>query len=455
MEPKVTGHDIGNLVLPVTNRGIIGRLWRWQGDVDGDVDFTDSYGVDCFTGDRVYFSSEFPKGSNLTNLWLAAYWFGGIVMEDTLVSTGTVIGYAAESDGIELHPTEMLSEVRSTLNGDRMAISEQDALFSFADTTLGVSWDYFHSRVHKPLGIEVLQKSYTWSYSFAEDAVFFDMTITNIGHNHIQDIYSGLYLFPENNSRFGPNISPNIVGRLYEYNITRQCGFADTLDLIWTSNVDGLPHEGEYVDQVVWEGSVGYKSNRHVGALMFLQPPPGNRRSFNWWSGEFTDFGPRHKANLFDFQTGGIGIPFGDRNRYHVLSNGEIDYDQVFTASIESINPLWHYPGQAVGKYYSTGATTLLYVLSQGSIDLRPGESFTFSFAYVMGENLHNDPTNAERNLPDNPLKYYENLDFSDLAKNAMWAKWIYDNPGYDTDGDGYAGKFRVCVHDSVNTDSG
>ncbi|MDF1546167.1 MAG: hypothetical protein P1R58_13830, partial [bacterium] len=94
-------------------------------------------------------------------------------------------------------------------------------------------------------------------------------------------------------------------------------------------------------------------------------------------------------------------------------------------------------------------------VLSVGPFDLNPGAELEVPFAVVAGENIHNDPTNAERNLPDNPLKYYENLDFSDLAKNAMWAKWIYDNPGYDTDGDGYAGKFRVCVHDSVSTDSG
>jgi hypothetical protein len=36
-----------------------------------------------------------------------------------------------------------------------------------------------------------------------------------------------------------------------------------------------------------------------------------------------------------------------------------------------------------------------------------------------------------------------------------MWARWIYDNPGVDTDGDGYFGEFRVCVYDSIQTDSG
>ena len=36
-----------------------------------------------------------------------------------------------------------------------------------------------------------------------------------------------------------------------------------------------------------------------------------------------------------------------------------------------------------------------------------------------------------------------------------MWAGWIYDNPGVDTDGDGYFGDYRICVFDSVETESG
>jgi len=80
---------------------------------------------------------------------------------------------------------------------------------------------------------------------------------------------------------------------------------------------------------------------------------------------------------------------------------------------------------------------------------LTPGSSIHVVFAIVAGNNLHSDPSNIQ-NLPDHPDDYYNNLDFSDLAKNAQWAKWIYDNPGVDTDGDGYAGEFRVCVLDSI-----
>ncbi|MCK4372455.1 MAG: hypothetical protein KAW61_04880, partial [candidate division Zixibacteria bacterium] len=80
--------------------------------------------------------------------------------------------------------------------------------------------------------------------------------------------------------------------------------------------------------------------------------------------------------------------------------------------------------------------------------------SLPIAFAYVIGEHFHSDPLNIDH-LPDRPYAYYAGLDFSDLALNATWARWIYDNPGFDTDGDGYLGEFRVCVHESTETNGG
>jgi hypothetical protein len=41
-------------------------------------------------------------------------------------------------------------------------------------------------------------------------------------------------------------------------------------------------------------------------------------------------------------------------------------------------------------------------------------------------------------------------LNFKNFLVNARWAGWIYDNPGVDTDGNGYAGEMRFCVVDST-----
>ena len=54
----------------------------------------------------------------------------------------------------------------------------------------------------------------------------------------------------------------------------------------------------------------------------------------------------------------------------------------------------------------------------------------------------------------NDPIAYYGFLNFSDLIENAVWAGWVYDNPGVDTDNDGYAGEFSLCVLDSELVDS-
>ncbi len=93
------------------------------------------------------------------------------------------------------------------------------------------------------------------------------------------------------------------------------------------------------------------------------------------------------------------------------------------------------------------------HILSIGPFDMPPGGILKIPFAYVAGENFHTDPSNGD-NLPLFPEAYYNNLDFSDLAKNAQWARWIYDNPGVDTDGDGVFGRYTICVLDSQLVDN-
>ena len=61
--------------------------------------------------------------------------------------------------------------------------------------------------------------------------------------------------------------------------------------------------------------------------------------SYNWWirnGNPALDFGPQGRRTYRDLQTGGLGQPFGDRNMYHYLRNGEIDYDQTRVAHLSS-----------------------------------------------------------------------------------------------------------------------
>ena len=79
------------------------------------------------------------------------------------------------------------------------AVSEQDIIAVYTDTSADIPlspqqmipWD---NRKHFPLNIQITQKSYSWSYEYAEDFVLIDFTIKNIGVKKIKDMYVGLYV---------------------------------------------------------------------------------------------------------------------------------------------------------------------------------------------------------------------------------------------------------------------
>lgn len=439
-------HNIGKLELVIANNGTF------------SIEYTSAPKFDAFTGDPISFSCQYPKGSRVEQLYGAAFWIGAIVGRDTLVSTGAD-GWS--SDGWEMYPDmKPFGEIirRSITDPTKPefqdAISEQDYIAVYYDTTtLGVDADFF-SRAHKPLNIEVTQRSFAWSYSYAEDFVLFDYQIKNIGTRLLEDVYMGVYVDADvcfDCSGVNEGFKDDICGFLHTWKSSYgSCEYEDTVNIAWIADNDG-------------DFKVAYESGFHpapnVTATRIVRTPSDDLEvSFNWWIGNTNgslDFGPRERPNtgvweedFRDYGTGGLGTPEGDVNKYYVLRNKEFDYDQVFTASIQLNDTLWLYPNQETADDFSDGYDTR-YLLSFGPFDIRPGQTLPISFSYLAGEDFHVLDGNVA-NLPDQPAEYYANLKFDDLALNATWSSWIYDNPGVDTDGDGIFGRYHLCCNDTV-----
>ena len=177
--------------------------------------------------------------------------------------------------------------------------------------------------------------------------------------------------------------------------------------------------------------------------------------SFNWWFSNIDpswDIGPRARPTsqqpFRDFRTGGLGTPMGDANKYYQLSNHEIDYDLAFTGRISPDDPNWLFPPLGRGARLAQGCS-VVFSISYGPFRLFPGQQLPMAFAYAAGDSFHTDPVNGIHLANNEPDKFYAGLDFSNLVTNAKWAQWVYDNPGVDTDSDGYFGEYRVCVLDS------
>lgn len=446
----IAAHDIGKINLSVNNNGTFGAGYSASGNQD------------TFTGETIR-SCEFPKGSNTTYLFTGVLWIGAVSGRDTLVSTGAD-GWSTSAN--EFHPEEAPlgnMKFRSTIDPAKPefdgAISEQDYIAVYYDTCLncpGITNDEVEGRSHRPLDIEVTQRSFSWSYAYAEDIVLFDYAIRNIGLERLRRVYMGIYVDADIHPLSvdgDPGAQDDIAGfheKLPATYLPEYCPpDSDVVNLAWTADNDGG-----------LDGPATEPATPHITATRIVRTPSDSLEvSFNWWisnGNASLDFGPQTHEKFRDLGHGGTGTPTGDRNKYFIMSNGEFDYGQVEVASIDPLDPVWLPPPANRVEDWATGLDTR-YLLSFGPFDIEPGQTLPISLAYVAGEDFHTDANNIN-NLPDNWKAYYEGVDFTDLGTNATWADWIYDNPGVDTDEDSFYGEYTICnaggdsVIDSVDT---
>ncbi|NMC43600.1 MAG: hypothetical protein GYA46_06755, partial [candidate division Zixibacteria bacterium] len=118
-------------------------------------------------------SCEYPANSNITYLYIGALWAGAVVGRDTLVSVGFDGNYYVSEFWPESGETGAIirkSNMKTSLDYYPDAVSEQDFICQYTDTITDPSvtaTDGYDNRPHIPLGLEIKQRSYAWSYDYA------------------------------------------------------------------------------------------------------------------------------------------------------------------------------------------------------------------------------------------------------------------------------------------------
>ncbi len=432
-------HKISNIWLSITNGGTFGIGFAGS-ELDPETNLPAP-------------SCEFPANSNITYLYIAALWAGAVVGRDTLVSVGFDGNYFIQEfwpqpgdEGAIIHRSNM----KTSLDYSPDAISEQDFICSYTDTTVSPSLtgtDAIDNRPHIPLGLEVQQRSYAWSYDYAEDFIIFDYTIRNINRFPLKQVYLGLYVDADayHTSRQGGWID-DICGYVHSVPSQEIPCYQDTVRIAWTADNDGDPNvqAGNVFDFTSITGL--------TGTAVLRTPNPDLKYAFNWWVANGNadlDWGPRMAGTaerpFRDFRTG-LGSPNGDRNKYYVMSSNEFDYDQLESA-ISHTGEGFLPPARPDLSFDFADGFDARYLFSFGPFDLNPGDTLPITLAYVAGANFHQQGSDfVDFWDPLNPSRYQGKLSFADIGWNAKWANWIYDNPGVDTDGNGDSGRYIwVC----------
>ncbi|MFQ5631301.1 MAG: hypothetical protein ACE5I1_21220, partial [bacterium] len=169
----------------------------------------------------------------------------------------------------------------------------------------------------------------------------------------------------------------------------------------------------------------------------------------NWWMSDTDisskdDWGPV-TPNVYTGDANArdpIGSPEEDPEKYILMSNGSFDEPQ-FDPIRNEFNP--NIPAGAdpndnsrilisfgpLGSRDSTITDANDPMFGQTVKIFAPGDSVLFTYAVIGGEG---DPATSQA------LESFDPAAFDDLGRNAFMASIMFDNPGVDTDEDGFAG---------------
>ncbi|MFH1686969.1 MAG: T9SS type A sorting domain-containing protein [bacterium] len=363
---------------------------------------------------------EFPKGSGCRYLYQGYLWVGGIVDGDTIVSQPFEGYFWDSTGGLSWDPRQTFVPPLpfTELGGSLAPISfgDRTSYRSIFLDTLPVSNPAHWPPRHMPLGIEVVQRSYSLDIHPFDKIVLIDFTITNVGISTIEDAFIGLHT--DADVYYGPNdnagYTDDLVGALRDINT---CYAIDD---------DGDPAGVSFVPDRSIVDAMGFRPTRIY--------PHVSDTNFNWWvdnwSGEL-NFGPRLRPTEGDpyrqFQSGGTGVATNDVERYYFMSHPEWDYDMLRTASIGPDDSLWMDPGPADSVVdFAYGYDARMF-MSVGPVDLPPDSSMRAVFAYFAGEFVHVDPLNGRNLWSGRPDEYYNNLHFGLLRLTAERAVEMTD----------------------------
>ncbi|KPL08260.1 hypothetical protein AMJ86_01385, partial [bacterium SM23_57] len=312
-------HDRSNVGLSVHNWGAIGN------------------GSPSATASEWPPSLRFPIDSDIEYLSRMGVWIGALIQEEGYeyprVSTGEDGWFGTN----ELYPGESINNViqqNSNIPGETgycgvemyssSANSPQEFTAIYADTLKEAFWvtnDPIDGP-HVPLGVKVIQKSMVWDAFGFDDIVIFQFTIENIGDRILKNPYLGMLVDGEvgNDQEFDNRWQDDIVGFLSDVN-------GENWNIAYWADNDGRYHEVGSGSDLVAPGVVGiFTPQSELGDATL---------SANWWiSGGYPDpdFGPSWQSHVESpggEWTAFYGTPVGDMHKYWVMSNREIDYDQL------------------------------------------------------------------------------------------------------------------------------
>jgi hypothetical protein len=355
--------DVGELQVNITNHGLIGSQYST------DVPYNRAP------------SAQWPGGSGDEYLWGAGLWIGGRLAGEVSVSTGqyerelrpglrladTIYeaqgGYllrpaaGAERSGRRLPQVQADDDLDGThdedwLNGrdddgdglvdeDFAQIGDQLFTCTMFDNTPLASEVYPN---HRPLGLRVVQRAFTWYQAGLEDVVGLDFEITNVGHQTLDEVYLGFFVDCDIQARSEGSTLPDDMAGFFSGAVRDEDGLFYRADIAYMR--DGA-------EQNPLPGCFGVMLIDHTTEFIGRDAP------FHPAVNSFQIFATNASVQQ-------EGEPNNDADRYYLMSRNQHDRDTR--------------PDEA---------TDMKYLVSSGPFNhVDPGKTLNYRLALVIGDGL-------------------------------------------------------------------
>ncbi len=402
-------HDVGQLFLTISNWGFFGSQ---RGDDDPSLCIIYQEGENAGSCRP---SAEYPGSSGIEYLFQGALWIGAVVSGDTLVSVGEDGWFTAINELLPGYDQATDTIWENSIYLDTLtAISEQDYNCTMTDTVKNpdiVSVD------HTPIGVEIKQRSLSWSYNYARNFVIIDYWIRNIREEEdtIRDVYVGIYIDGDVGHVNTPSYAQDDVTGFVESYYDPIDDTTIFVNTAWLADNDGDPSDDGRFNEYSATGALG------IAVLKVGETPLDELRySFNWWvsnTDEDIDWGPYKRYPPMSWD----GTPETDRMKYQVMSNGEFDYNQ--TDILDYVDdPDWMPPPLDLAENMRMGYDTR-FLFSFGPFDLPPNDTMQVAIAVLVAEDFHEDPTNVADGSWD-PDKF----NYEGVGRTTDWVRTVYNN---------------------------
>lgn len=378
-ESKFT--NVGSLRLTISNFGTLGHgfnKWPFQ--------------PNC----------EYPAGSGIEHIFEGGLWIGAFAggtgpnVSTAAVDVSSVRDVAAGFEYTNAMGTR--TEERSTLADSRFfspdAVSHQDFIADYTDSNRVIPGTTVTIPEHNfPLKASVHMETYAWNFSFAENFVILNYSITNDSDVPLDSVYSGIWLDMVVRNT---NISPPRGAAFFNRGGN---GYVDSLRMCYEFDVNGDPG---FTDSYIGLAVLGSDPIQKFKMKLDGTDSLGARVVYNSWAF-------RNTTDPIYFS------PENDRERYEKMASGlpATEYSNLRSPSNRS-------------SLLTTGPFRRI----------EPGESINIVFAIVAAKKYGSDATADDTQLAKNNL--FRGLHFAQQAYDGEDKNRnnVLD-PGEDLNGDG------------------